>query len=91
MSRKRRGEWLDDSEYPDERDTDEFGEDSPFDYDPLSIGRVGSSRAPFWTRGRIVVAVVLVILLLAFIAAAAQAAMTPSTPANADGQIAAGR
>jgi hypothetical protein len=66
-SRKRRDDWLDNDEYPDERDVDDFGDDSPLDYDPLSIGRVGNLRTPFWTRGRILLAVVLIILLLAFI------------------------
>lgn len=70
ISRKRRDDWLDDDEYPDERDVDDFGDDSPLDYDALSIGRVGSLGSPFWTRGRIMLAVVLVILLLAFIFAA---------------------
>jgi len=69
-SRKRRDDWLDEDEYPDERDVDDYGDDSPLDYDPLSIGRAGGLGSPFWTRGRILLAVVLVILLLAFIFAA---------------------
>jgi hypothetical protein len=69
MSDKRRDDWLDDDEYPDEGDIDDFGDDSPLDYDPLSIGRVPTVRVPFWTRGKIAVAVILVLLLLAFIAA----------------------
>ncbi len=66
-SRKRRDDWLDEDEYPEERDVDDFGDDSPLDYDPLSIGHVGNVRTPFWTRERILLAVVLIVLLLAFI------------------------
>jgi len=62
-SRKRRDNWIDDDEYPDDRDIEKFGEDSPFDNDPLSIGRIRNFRYPFWTRRRIIVAVVIAILL----------------------------
>jgi hypothetical protein len=41
---KRRDDWLDDNEYPDDRDIDDLGDDSPGDYDPLTIGRVPSIR-----------------------------------------------
>jgi hypothetical protein len=64
---KRRDDWLDNDEYPDERDIDDFGDDSPLDNDPLSIGYVPKLHVPFWTRGRILLALVLLILLLAFI------------------------
>lgn len=64
----RRTDWIDDDEYPDERDEDEFGEDSRLDYDRRSIGRVkGVNDKPLWTPGRIVIAVILIILLLALL------------------------
>ena len=40
-SRNRRDDWLDDDEYPSDDDVEHFGEDSPLDYDPLSIGYFG--------------------------------------------------
>ena len=45
-SSKRRDDWLDENEYPDERDIDDLGDDSPADYDPLTIGRVSRLRVP---------------------------------------------
>jgi hypothetical protein len=50
----RHDEFLDDNEYPDDKDIDEFGHDSPLDYDPLTIGYIGDSRPPFWTRKRVI-------------------------------------
>ncbi len=65
---KRRDNWIDQDEYPDERDIDDFGDDSPLDYDRRSIGRVkGVNDKPVWTRGRIAIAIVLIILLLALL------------------------
>lgn len=39
--------WLEDKDYPDEKDIEEFGYDSPPDYDPLTIGYIGDNRPPF--------------------------------------------
>ncbi len=65
-SRRRRDDWIDDDEYPDDKDIDDFGEDSPIDYDRLTMGRVGKLRDPFWTRNRIILALIALILLLSF-------------------------
>jgi hypothetical protein len=65
-TRSRHDDWLDEDEYPDDRDVDDLGDDSPYDYDPLSIGRVPGLRQPFWTRTRILVALLLGLLLLGF-------------------------
>lgn len=66
---KRRNNWIDQDEYPDERDIDEFGDDSPGDYYPLTIGRVGKGRRPYWTRGRIVIALIAGVLLFSLLLA----------------------
>jgi hypothetical protein len=58
-----RDDWIDDDEYPDDSDMERFGEYSPTDYDPLTVGRAGRRRDPFWTRTRIAMAVVVVVLL----------------------------
>jgi hypothetical protein len=63
----RRDDWIDEDEYPDDRDIDRFGEYSPSDYDPLTVGRISRQRAPFWTRTRIVLAVIVVILLVSLL------------------------
>ena len=63
-------DWLDDAEYPDDRDIARFGEDSPPDDDPLTIGYVGEGRASFWTPGRLVVAVVVALVLLSILVVA---------------------
>jgi hypothetical protein len=63
----RRGDWIDDDEYPDDSDMERFGEYSPSDYDPLTIGRLGRRRAPFWTRTRVVMAVVVIVLVLSIL------------------------
>lgn len=55
--------WLNDDEYPDERDMEAFGDDSPVDYDPLTIGYVGDSRPPFWTPKRIALLIGVLVLL----------------------------
>jgi hypothetical protein len=65
----RRDDWIDDDEYPDDRDIEQFGEYSPPDYDPLTIGRAHNIRTSFWTRTRIVIAVIVLILLVSFAAA----------------------
>jgi hypothetical protein len=64
---KRRDEWLDENEYPDDRDIDDLGDDSPGDYDPLTIGRVPTVHVPFWTRTRVFIAVILLLIVLGFL------------------------
>ena len=65
--RKRSEDWLDEDEYPDDKDVEEFGEESPVDYDPLTMGRVGNLRVPFWTRKRVAVALVVFVLVIIFV------------------------
>jgi hypothetical protein len=64
---KRRADWIDEDEYPDDRDVEDFGEESPVDYDRRTLGRVGNMRQPFWTRTRILIVIILAILILSFI------------------------
>lgn len=66
---KRRADWIDEDEYPDDRDVEDFGEDSPVDYDRRTIGRVGNMRQPFWTRTRIFIVIILAIMVFSFILA----------------------
>ncbi len=63
----RRDDWIDDDEYPDDADVERYGEDSPGDYDPLTMGRMGRRRAPFWTRTRIVMAVIVIVLVVSIL------------------------
>jgi hypothetical protein len=63
----RRDDWIDEDEYPDERDVEEFGEDSESDNDPFTIGYVGSQRLSFWTTGRIVMLVIALLIIAALI------------------------
>ena len=58
-----RDDWIDDDEYPDEDDIEAFGDDSPPDNHPLTIGHVGGSRPGFWTKGRIALLVVVLLLI----------------------------
>ena len=60
-------DWIDDDEYPDEDDIEAFGEDSPPDNHPLTIGYVDDSRPGFWTRGRIALLVVGLVLISALL------------------------
>ncbi len=60
-------DWIDDDEYPDDKDIEAFGDDSPPDYDPLTIGYIGEQRGEFWTTRRIVLLVVVLILLVAWL------------------------
>lgn len=63
----RRDDWIDDDEYPDDDDIEAFGEDSPSDNHPLTIGYVGSSLPPFWTIGRVVLLIVGLLLISALL------------------------
>lgn len=67
MSKQRRGDWIDDDEYPDDKDVEDFGDESPVDYDRRTLGRVGDMRQPFWNRTRVFIAIVLLILIASFI------------------------
>jgi len=64
---KRRADWIDEDEYPNDRDVEDFGEESPVDYDRRTMGRVGNMRQPFWTRTRIFIVILLAILILSFV------------------------
>lgn len=48
-------DWLDEEDYPSERDIEELGDYSPSDNDPLTIGYVGDQnrRRGFWTKRRL--------------------------------------
>jgi hypothetical protein len=59
--------WLNADEYPDEKDIEEFGDVSPADYDPLTIGYYGKSRPSFWTSKRIILLIVGLILIAALL------------------------
>jgi hypothetical protein len=63
MSPTRRDNWIDDDEYPDDDDVGEFGENSPYDYDPQSIGTVENRRPRFWTTGRLILLVIVVVVV----------------------------
>ncbi len=62
----RRDDWIDDDEYPDDRDVEELGEESPPDVDPLTIGYVGR-RPAFWTPTRLVLLVIILIAVAALV------------------------
>jgi hypothetical protein len=65
-SRKRRDDWIDDDEYPDDQDVKDFGETSPPDKDPLTIGYMGK-RPSFWTRVRVILLVIVLLLIAALL------------------------
>jgi len=57
-------DWIRDDEYPDEADMETFGDDSPPDDDPLTIGYVGDLNRNPWTERRIFLLVLSAFLLL---------------------------
>jgi len=64
-----RDDWIDDDEYPDERDVRDLGDDSPADFDPLTVGRVEGVNTGLkgLSRNRIILiacALILLIILL---------------------------
>ena len=65
--RKRPDDWLSDDEYPDDRDIEDLGDDSPGDYYPLTIGCIPTIHVPFWTRTHIIIAVLLLLIVLGFL------------------------
>ncbi len=48
---------LDESEYPSDRDIERFGDDSPPDDDPLTIGYVAGVNDGFWTGRRLMLVI----------------------------------
>lgn len=75
---KRLDNWIDEDEYPDDRDVDDFGDDSPVDYDPRTIGYLGD-RPSFWTRRRILLLIVVALILLALLLPAILAVLSAGT------------
>ncbi len=62
----RRDDWIDDDEYPDARDMRDLGDDSPTDYDPLTVGRIEGVNTGLkgLSRSRIILIVCALILLI---------------------------
>ncbi|HEX2621067.1 MAG TPA: hypothetical protein VHL11_12990 [Phototrophicaceae bacterium] len=63
----RRDDWIDEDEYPDDRDLETFGDDSPGDYDPLTIGYTGGRQGIFWTPTRIILSVIAALVIAALL------------------------
>ena len=63
----RRDDWIDDDEYPDERDIAELGDEATPDSDPLTIGYVGDRRRPFWTLRRLIVLAIVLLMIAALL------------------------
>jgi hypothetical protein len=68
--RKRYDDWLDDDEYPDDKDVEDLGDDSPWDDDPLTIGRVRNYRPRSGSPYRLALAAVAFLLLVILLYAA---------------------
>jgi hypothetical protein len=64
---KRNDFFLDEDEYPDDKDIDEFGDDAPPDFEPITIGYVGDYRPKFWTGRRIVLLIVALVIIAALV------------------------
>jgi hypothetical protein len=68
MSPSRRDDWIDDDEYPDEKDIADLGDESPYDNDPSTIGWVkGYHQQRFWTPARIALAVIVVLIVASLV------------------------
>ncbi len=67
MPPNRLDDWIDEDEYPDDRDVAAFGDDSPSDYDARTIGRVPGVRSRFWTPGRIALLIIVLLLVAALL------------------------
>ena len=65
--RKRLDDWIDEDEYPDDHDVEDFGDSSPTDYDPRTIGYFGKRRPSVWTPRRIILLVVGLLIVTALI------------------------
>jgi len=59
--------WIDEDEYPDDRDVEEFGDESPVDYDPRTIGYIGKRRPGFWTTRRIILSIICLLIVAALL------------------------
>ncbi len=62
----RRDDWIDDDEYPDDRDVETLGDESTPDNHPLTIGYVGR-RPSFWTPARLILLVIVLIVVAALV------------------------
>lgn len=67
MPPNRSDDWIDEDEYPDDRDVAEFGDDSPSDNDPRTIGRVPGIPSRVWTPGRVLLAVIALLIVAALL------------------------
>jgi len=65
--RNRLDDWIDEDEYPDDRDVAEFGDDSPSDNHPLTIGHVPGIRSHFWTIRRIILLIIVLLIVAALL------------------------
>ncbi len=66
---KRSDDWLDEEEYPDDRDVEDFGDESAVDYDRRTVGRVGNIRQPYWSKTRLLIVLVIALILFSLIIA----------------------
>ena len=57
-------DWIDADEYPDDDDIDRFGDDSPPDNDPLTIGYLDDNRTKPWTVNRVMVLLFVLALIV---------------------------
>lgn len=59
-------DWIDEDEYPDDRDVRDFGDDGRVDDDPLTIGYIKGINTGIksWSRRRIIIAICALILLI---------------------------
>ena len=67
MPRNRLDNWIDEDEYPDDCDAAEFGDDSPSDAHPLTIGHVPGIRSNRWTPGRVLLAIIALLIVTAML------------------------
>lgn len=67
MPRNRLDDWIDEDEYPDDKDVEDFGDESPVDYHPRTIGYLGRKRPGFWTTRRIVLLVIGLLIVAALL------------------------
>lgn len=56
-------DWIREDEYPDEADIDAFGDDSPPDGHPLTIGYVGDYNRNYWSGRQIFMLIMGLILI----------------------------
>jgi hypothetical protein len=62
----RREDWIDEDEFPDDRDVRDFGDDGRAEYDLLTIGTIKGVNTGIksWSRRRIIIAACALILLI---------------------------